>query len=55
MCAIISRGLYFFYPIFILAAAKLQTTYVLKMEILHFLSSKSAAYERERLQIESGL
>ena len=33
----------------------LQTIYVLKMEILHFLSSKSAAYKRERLQIESGL
>jgi hypothetical protein len=29
--------------------------YVLKMEIFHFLSSKSAAYKRERLQIESGL
>mgnify|MGYP001448745966 FL=1 len=25
------------------------------MEILHFLSSKSAAYKQERLQIESGL
>ena len=33
----------------------LQTIYVLKMEILHFLSSKSAAYKQERLQIESGL
>ena len=33
----------------------LQTIYVLKMEILHFLSSKSAAYKREWLQIESGL
>jgi len=33
----------------------LQTIYVLKVEILHFLSSKSAAYKRERLQIESGL
>ena len=33
----------------------LQTIYVLKMEILHFLSSKSAAYKRERLQIESCL
>ena len=33
----------------------LQTIDVLKMEILHFLSSKSVAYKRERLQIESGL
>ena len=33
----------------------LQTIYVLKMEILHFLSSKSAAYKQERLQIESSL
>ena len=33
----------------------LQTIYVLKTEILHFLSLKSAAYKRERLQIESGL
>ena len=33
----------------------LQTIYVLKREILHFLSSKSAAYKQERLQIESGL
>ena len=33
----------------------LQTIYVLKTEILHFLSSKFAAYKRERLQIESGL
>ena len=33
----------------------LQTIYVLKREILHFLSSKSAAYKRERLQIKSSL
>ena len=33
----------------------LQTIYVLKMEILHFLSSKSTAYKQERLQIERGL
>ena len=33
----------------------LQTIYVLKLEILHFLSSKSAAFKQERLQIESGL
>ena len=30
----------------------MQAIYVLKMEILHFLSSKSAAYKREQLQIE---
>ena len=33
----------------------LQTIYVLKMEILHFLSLKSAVYTRERLLIKSGL
>ena len=33
----------------------LQTISVLKTEILHFLSLKSAAYKREWLQIESGL
>ena len=33
----------------------LQTIYVLKTEILHFLRLKSAAYKQERLQIESGL
>ena len=33
----------------------IQTIYVLKTEILHILSLKSAAYKRERLQIESGL
>ena len=32
----------------------LQTIYVLKTEILHFLSLKSAVYNRERFQIESG-
>ena len=33
----------------------LQTIYVLKMEILHFLSLKSAVYTRELLVIKSGL
>ena len=33
----------------------LQTIYVLKTEILQFLSLKSAAYKQERLQIVSGL
>ena len=33
----------------------LQTSYVLKTEILQSLSLKSAAYKQERLQIESGL
>ena len=33
----------------------LQTIYVLKMEILHSLSSKSAAYKQERLQIERSI
>ena len=33
----------------------LQTIYVLKTEILHFLSLKSAVYTRERLLIKSGL
>ena len=33
----------------------LQTIYVLKMELLHFLSSKSAAYKLEQLQIKSSL
>ena len=32
-----------------------QTIYVLKTEILHFSSLKSADYKRERLQIKSGL
>ena len=33
----------------------LQTIYVLKTEILHFLSLKSVTYKQERLQIESSL
>ena len=39
----------------ILKGSVLQTIYVLKTEILHFLSLKSAAYKRERHQIKSGL
>ena len=54
-CAIISRGLYFFTQFSLWLRLSLQTIYVLKMDILHFLSSKSAAYKREWLQIESGL
>ena len=46
--AIISRGLYFFIEFSLWLRLILQTIYVLKMEILHFLSSKSAAYKRER-------
>ena len=54
--AIISRGLYFFFTQFSLwLRLILQTIYVLKVEILHFLSSKSAAYKQEQLQIKSGL
>ena len=54
--AIISRGLYFFFTQFSLwLRLMLQTSYVLKTEILQFLSLKSAAYKQERLQIESGL
>ena len=52
----ISHGLYLFFTLFSLWLPPiLQTIYVLKIEILHFLSSKSMAYEHERLQIESGL
>ena len=47
--AIISRGLYLFFTQFSLwLRLILQAIYVLKMEILHFLSLKSAAYKRER-------
>jgi hypothetical protein len=54
--AIISRGLYFFDTIFTLAAAYIRDNLCTKKkEILHFLSPKSTAYKRERLQIESGL
>ena len=49
--AIISRGLYFFIEFSLWLRLILQTIYVLKMEILHFLSSKSAAYKQERLMM----
>ena len=48
---IISRGLYFFTQFSLWLRLILQTIYVLKMEILHFLSSKPAAYKRERLMM----
>ena len=57
--AIITRGLYIFYPIFTAVYIEerfiLQTIFVLKTEILHFLSLKSAVYTQERLLIKSGL
>ena len=49
------RLVFFFTQFSLWLGLILQTIYVLKMEILQFLSSKSAAYKRERLQIESGL
>ena len=49
------RLVFFFTQFSIQLRLILQTIYVLKTEILHFLSQKSAAYKRERLQIESGL
>ena len=49
------RLVYFFTQFSLWLRLILQTIYVLKMEILHFSSSKSAAYKQERLQIESGL
>ena len=55
MRAIITRGLYIFLPPFYIEERFiLQTIYVLKTEILHFLSLKSAVYTRERLLIKSG-
>ena len=57
--AIISRGLYIFYPIFtadyILERLVLQTIHVLNKEILQFLCLKSAVYNGEWFQIKSGL
>ena len=54
--AIITRGLYYFYPIFSFSLRfVLQTIYVLKTKILHFLSLKSGVYIRERFLIKSGL
>ena len=52
---IYTRFVYFLPHFYIEERFILQTTYGLKTEILHFLSLKSAAYKRERLQIESGL
>ena len=56
MRAIITGGLYIFYPIFtavyIVERLILQTIYVLKKEILRFLGLKSAVYNQERLQKE---
>ena len=49
------RLIFFFAQFSLQLRLILQTIYVLKAEILHFLSLKSAAYKRERLQIESGL
>ena len=46
---------YFLPPFHIEERFVLQAVYVLKTEILQFLSLKSAAYKQERLQIESGL
>ena len=52
-CAIITWFVYFL-PHFSLRFI-FQTIYVLKTEILHFLSLKSAVYTQERLLIKSGL
>ena len=49
------RLVFFFTQISLQLRLILQTIYVLKTEILHFLSLKSAAYKWERPQIESGL
>ena len=49
------RFVYFLPPFDIEEQFILQTIYVLKTEILHFLSLKSAVYTRERLLIKSGL
>ena len=49
------RFVYFLPPLYIEEWFILQTTYGLKMEILHFLSLKSAVYTQERLLIKSGL
>ena len=42
-------------PFYVEVRFILQTVYVLKTKILHFLSLKSAVYTRERLLIKSGL
>ena len=49
------RLIFFFTQFSLQLRLILQTIYVVKTEILHFLSLKSAANKRERLQIESGL
>ena len=49
------RLIFFFTQFSLQLRLILQTIYVLKTEILHFLSLESAAYKQERLQIESGL
>ena len=49
------RLIFFFTQFSLQLRLILQTIYVLKTEILHFLSLKSAAYKRERLQNKSGL
>ena len=49
------RLVFFFTQFSLWLRLMLQTSYVLKTEILQFLSLKSAAYKQERLQIESGL
>ena len=55
MRAIITRGLYIFYPIFTVAyIAKrlvLQTIYVVNKEILQFLGLKSTVYNQKRVVI----
>ena len=55
-CAIISRGLYNFYPFFpAVEWVSLQTIYVLIKEILQFSGLKSSAYNQEQFQIKGGL
>ena len=49
------RFVYFLPPFYIEERFILQTIYVLKTNILHFLSLKSAVYTRERLLIKRGL
>ena len=55
--AIISRGLYIFYPIFhygLHCRVLLQTIDILKKEIFQFLDLKSAIYDWKWLIIKSG-
>ena len=53
-CAIITRGLYIFYPIFH-CGLYCRAVSVLNKAILQFLGLKSAVYNWERFQIKSGL